>query len=162
MFMLNNYTTESFIGFGTAQKVTSSSSVTVEAGKIYKLGVNIKTVNLYGANSSAEYANIRLTNSIGGNSQAEYRIGKINTQGEWKNYSVYIALKPYHYEILPFLHIFHNTLPQNRIQHHLLSYFFFCCKLGGKPKTMLFEKNRDYLLPILLVAQMYFFSAQKA
>ncbi len=90
MFMLNNYTTESFIGFGTAQKVTSSSSVTIEAGKIYKLGVNVKTVNLYGANSSAEYANIRLTNSISGNSQAEYRIGKINTQGEWKNYSVYI------------------------------------------------------------------------
>lgn len=90
MFMLNNYTTSSYIGYGTAQKVTSSSSVTVEAGKNYMLSVNVKTVNLYGTNADSDYANIRLTNSLGGTSQAEYRINGIKTDGQWKNYTIYI------------------------------------------------------------------------
>lgn len=90
VYMLNNYTSASYTGFGTAQKVTSSSTVTVAAGKNYKLSVNVKTVNLRGANSAADYANIRLTNSLAGTSQAEYRISGINTNGEWKNYTIYI------------------------------------------------------------------------
>lgn len=89
VYMLNNIAKKDMFGFGTAQKVTSSSSVTVEAGKNYKLSVNVRTDRLV-SKTGEEFANIRLTNSFGGNSQAEYRISKIDTQSEWKKYTIYI------------------------------------------------------------------------
>ncbi len=90
VYMLNNYAKSERFGFGTAQKVTSSSSVSVAAGKTYKLSVWVKTVNLTHTNDDSALANIRLTNSVGGNSQAEYRLEKIDTNGEWKQYTIYI------------------------------------------------------------------------
>ena len=90
VYMLNNMRTESYFGLGTAQKLTSSTSVTVEKGKIYKISVWVKTVNVKGTG-----ANIRLVNSVGGVSQSDFRISNIKTtttaeNGGWEQFAVYV------------------------------------------------------------------------
>ncbi|MDY2842255.1 MAG: hypothetical protein SOT08_06240 [Candidatus Borkfalkiaceae bacterium] len=90
VYMLNNMRTESYSGLGTAQKLTSSTSVTVEKGKIYKISVWVKTVNVKGTG-----ANIRLVNSVGGVSQSDFRISNIKTattadNGGWEQFAVYV------------------------------------------------------------------------
>ena len=82
VYMLNNYVTN---GRGTAQRIRSSSSVSVKKGEIYEISVLVKT-----AISHGEGANIRLVNSVNGNSQAEFRINGIKT-AEWKKYTFYFV-----------------------------------------------------------------------
>ncbi len=93
VYMLNNYMSNSSneFGFGTAQIITSASTVTLEKGKYAKVSVYVMTQAVSGKNADGEYgANIRIANSIKGNSQAQYRISNIVTDGEWKDYTVYI------------------------------------------------------------------------
>ena len=89
VYMLNNINKPANLGFGTAQKITSSSSITMEKGKTYELSVWVKTANITGLNSGNYGANIRLTNSINGTSQADYRISNI-IANDWTKYSFYI------------------------------------------------------------------------
>ncbi len=100
VFMLNNYSTK--MGIGSSQKITSSSQIAIKKGEYVKITVDVLTQNiattdlennsvnlgLAGANNDFG-ASIRLTSSLQGNSQAEYAITNINTNGEWKTYTVY-------------------------------------------------------------------------
>ena len=90
ILMINNYVA-SFPGYGTAQRFTSSSTVTMERGSYGKLSVWVKTKNLSSKLvGSDEYgANIKLTNTIAGTTQAEYRLTGIRTE-EWTEYTVYV------------------------------------------------------------------------
>lgn len=83
VYMMNNYAKNDHYGFGTAQRITSASTVTVVKGGTYKISVWVKTLLL-----SKGGANIRITNSINGNSQAQFKISNI-TDTEWTNYVVY-------------------------------------------------------------------------
>ena len=89
IYMLNNFTT-STLNTGTAQKLRSSSSVSVKKGEIYKVSVWVYT-NIISAGGNNQGANIRFTNAVNGNSQAEFRIDKINTDKTWKEYTVYFV-----------------------------------------------------------------------
>ncbi len=84
VYMLNNIRSDSYYERGTAQKLTSSSSVSLEKGKIYKLSVWVKTVNV-----EKNGANIRLVNSFSGSSQADYRISNV-IANDWTQYSIYV------------------------------------------------------------------------
>lgn len=93
VYMLNNYMSKSSteLGFGTAQVISSSSSVTLKKGKYAEISVWIMTQSVSGKNADGEYgANIRLINTINGKSQAQYRISNIVTNGEWKQYKIYV------------------------------------------------------------------------
>ncbi len=90
VYMLNNYLSSVDFGLGTAQKVTSGSSVKLEKNKSYKISVWVKTINLSSNNADGKFgANIRLTNNINSTLQAEYRITDIKCT-EWTEYSIYI------------------------------------------------------------------------
>lgn len=109
IYMLrNNYYNDTYKnGFGTAQKLTSSSTVTVAAGTTAKFSVWVKTYNLRTATSDYQMqdasddagAYIRITNSIGGNSLDPLEIKNINTQNiggldstnGWKQYEFYLT-----------------------------------------------------------------------
>lgn len=109
VFMLrNNYYNDTYKnGFGTAQKLTSSSTVTVSAGTTAKFSVWVKTSNLRTASSNGSMqaaaddvgAYIRITNSIGGNSLDPLEVKNINTENMsglddtngWKQYEFYLA-----------------------------------------------------------------------
>lgn len=84
VYMLNNIRSDSYYKRGTAQKLTSSSSVTLEKGKTYKLSVWVKTVNV-----EKNGANIRLVNSFNGSSQADYRISNV-IANDWTQYAIYV------------------------------------------------------------------------
>lgn len=83
IYMLNNYS--STYGFGTAQTLRSSTSVSVKKGEIYEISVWVKTNIING-----DGANIRLANTIKGNSQAEFRIDGIKDT-EWTEYKIYFV-----------------------------------------------------------------------
>lgn len=92
VYMLNNLRDKEHYKFGTAQKLTSSSTLTLEKGKNYKITVWVKTANIEGSGSGA---NIRLTNSLGGVSQAEIAIDNIKVT-DWTEYTLYVkASKDY-------------------------------------------------------------------
>ena len=83
VYMLNNFSAT--YEKGTAQRVRSSSTVSVKKGEIYEVSVYVKTNILNG-----DGANIRFTNSVNGNSQAEFRIDNIKND-EWTKYTVYFV-----------------------------------------------------------------------
>ena len=83
VYMLNNFSAT--YEMGTAQRIRSSSTVSVNKGEIYEVSVWVKT-NVLNGNG----ANIRFTNSVNGNSQAEFRIDNI-IANEWTKYTVYFA-----------------------------------------------------------------------
>ncbi|GEM_PF-7118368 len=83
VYMLNNYS--STYDFGTAQRLTSSTSVSVKKGEIYRISVWVKTNIING-----DGANIRLTNAVKGNTQAEFRIDGI-TNTDWTEYTIYFV-----------------------------------------------------------------------
>lgn len=90
VYMLNNYRAKENYNLGTAQKLTSSSTLTLEKGKNYKITVWVKTFNL-----TENGANIRITNSLSGISQAEASIDGIKDT-EWTQYTLYVkASKDY-------------------------------------------------------------------
>jgi hypothetical protein len=81
VLMLNNYRTD---GNGTAQKYTSSTTVTLEPGKAAQLSVWVKTENLTYANGQDVNGNrgayIGVTNSVGGQALDQMQIKNINTE----------------------------------------------------------------------------------
>ena len=89
IYMLNNFVT-STVNTGTAQRLRSSSSVSVKKGEIYKVSVWVYT-NIISAGGHNQGANIRFTNAVNGNSQTEFRIDKIDTAKTWKEYTVYFV-----------------------------------------------------------------------
>ncbi len=87
---------------GTAQKYTSSSTVTVKAGTAAKFSVWVKTKDLQSSSTAGEPqeavgkgAYISVTHSVGGTSLDEYKVENINTEqmqdselsNGWKQYS---------------------------------------------------------------------------
>ncbi|MBO5736290.1 MAG: hypothetical protein J6S04_00640, partial [Clostridia bacterium] len=93
----NNYypKTDKFVG--TAQKYTSSSTVTIPAGEARKVSVWVKTADLKSAASDGTVqdavgkgAYISITHSVGGKSLDAFEVKNINTQGEWAEYTFYI------------------------------------------------------------------------
>lgn len=93
VYMLNNYGRISAdLGVGTSQKITSSSSVSLNKGEYGKFTVWIKTQNLaYPIQSNPNYgANIRITSTFNGNNQSEYKITNIISNDEWTQYTVYV------------------------------------------------------------------------
>ena len=93
VYMLNNYREKTYKGVGTAQKVVSSNTTTLEKNSVYKIGVWVNTYNLKSNNPNIDDgagANIRLVNTFNGTSQADYVINNINTNGKWKQYFMYV------------------------------------------------------------------------
>lgn len=85
IYMLNNYATSFYNMNSTAQRIRSSSTVSVNKGEIYKVSVWVKTLNITGNG-----ANIRFTNAVNGTTQAEFRLSGINDT-EWTKYTVYFV-----------------------------------------------------------------------
>ena len=86
---------------GTAQKYTSSSTVTVKAGTSAKLSVWVRTQDLTcsasdGSTQAAvgKGAYISLTHSVGGKSLDVYRVENINTD-TWTQYTFYLKSATY-------------------------------------------------------------------
>ena len=101
VYMLNNYLAKSKVGLGTAQNITSSSTVTLEKGEYGKITVWVNTQNVNGiytdGSSSRQYgANIRLKNSFSGTSQADFGIFNIDTEGKWQQYTIYVQADEYY------------------------------------------------------------------
>mgnify|MGYP003499640057 FL=1 len=87
--MLNNY--KSNESFGSIQKLTSSTEITLEKGQYAKISVWVKTANI---NQHTNYgqvigANIRIQNSFAGNSQQDFGVYNI-LDTEWTQYSFYV------------------------------------------------------------------------
>lgn len=89
VYMLNNYRDKAYTGVGTAQKVVSSKTVSLEKGNYYKLSVWVNTYNLDSNNPNAFGANVRLINTINGNTLGDCVIENIN-ENTWKEYSIYV------------------------------------------------------------------------
>lgn len=87
LFMLNNYRTPSGYQLGSAQKVTSSSKVTLEKGKVGVISIWVKTAGLIGSNKSG--ANIRLSNTFNGVTQNPIVVYGINNT-DWQEYKLYV------------------------------------------------------------------------
>ena len=87
VYMLNNIGKNTNYGLGLAQKVTSSTQISMKKGNVYAVSVWVKTVNLNGQGEIG--ANIRLTNTFDSKSQAEYRISNI-TCTDWTKYTIYV------------------------------------------------------------------------
>ena len=93
VYMLNNYQQYSsslnYFSLGTAQKITSDTNISLNAGEYGKLIIWVKTTNLTSINTNFG-ANIRLINSISGVNQEQYQISNINTNCEWQQYTIYV------------------------------------------------------------------------
>ncbi len=88
VYMLNNYLTKTDVGRGTAQRITSASTITLNKGEYGKVTVWVKTQNVSGL--GVDYgANIRLTNSFNSSAQADFGIFNI-TDTEWTKYTLYV------------------------------------------------------------------------
>lgn len=90
VYMLNNYQDKVNVGKGTAQKITSASTFTVKKGTNSVFSVFVKTANLSALNTADMGANVTLTNRINGVSQQDFSIKGINTNGEWKEYKIFV------------------------------------------------------------------------
>lgn len=89
VLMVNNYTKNYKNELGTAQKTTSSTTVTLEKGEFGKLSVWVKTDNLSYTEGERAGANVRLINTFNSSTQAQYAIYGI-TNTEWTNYVIYL------------------------------------------------------------------------
>lgn len=88
VYMLNNYLSKTDVGRGTAQNITSASTITLNKGEFGKVSVWVKTQNLSGL--GVDYgANIRLTNTFNSSAQAQFGIYNI-TDTEWTQYTIYV------------------------------------------------------------------------
>ncbi len=98
----NEYSNSTYNDIGTAQKFTSSTSVTVTAGTSAKFSVWVKTSDLTSTTSSGEVqpavdkgAYISITNSLGSTSLDPLEVKNINTEnvttnGGWVKYQFYL------------------------------------------------------------------------
>ena len=104
LMLHNNYYTTSYKNRGTAQKYTSSSTVTVKAGTSTEVSVWVKTMDLTSAKTNGaeggqpavdKGAYIRFTHSVGSNSLTPWEVKNINTDGVtanngWLKYTFYL------------------------------------------------------------------------
>ncbi len=100
VYMLNNYLSKSNVGLGTAQSVTSSSALNLKKGQIAKVSVYINTQNVYGAYTDGinkNYgANVKIKGTVNGNDVSTFGIFNINTDGAWKQYTIYVIADEVH------------------------------------------------------------------
>ena len=89
IYMLNNIATSSNYLLGTAQKISSTSTVTVKKGEVYKVSVWVKTLNLTSFANDDFGANIRIKNTINSKAQANLRVSNI-IANDWTEYSIYV------------------------------------------------------------------------
>ncbi len=99
VLMINNYTENYEGNMATAQKSTSSSTITLKKGEEGVITFWVKTRDLkYNANQKGG-AYLKLINTINGNSQSDYSIYGIDTEAlsddltttnGWKQYKIYI------------------------------------------------------------------------
>ena len=88
VYMLGNYLSKDNVGRGTAQKITSSSTITLKKGEYGKVSVWVKTQNVSGL--GVDYgANIRLSNTFNSSSQADFGIYNI-VDKEWTKYTLFV------------------------------------------------------------------------
>ena len=87
VYMLNNYRTSAYLGYGTAQKLTSSTTIDMEAGSYAKISFWVKVQNFTGYNKAG--ANVRLVNKFNSVAQDEYALYGI-TDTEWTKYTLYV------------------------------------------------------------------------
>ncbi len=101
VYMLNNYVEKDLLGSGTAQRLTSSSTIALEKDSYAKISVWVKTQNITSQNAKGDYgANIVITSKFNSTSQAEYRISNIIAE-DWTEYVLYVkADKNYDCEII--------------------------------------------------------------
>lgn len=85
LYMLNNYNS-TYVG--TAQRIKSSSTVSVKKGETYAISVYVKT--LIFESFDGDGACIRIAPSINGTSQAEFQINNIKNT-DWQQYTVYFV-----------------------------------------------------------------------
>ena len=92
LMLHNDYYNSNYLTLGTAQKYTSSSTVTVAAGTSAQFSVWVKTSDLECSDTNGNTqdavnkgAYISITNSIGGNAQDPLEIKNINTEGVTEN-----------------------------------------------------------------------------
>ncbi|MBO5239988.1 MAG: hypothetical protein J6B56_01020 [Clostridia bacterium] len=98
----NEYSNSTYDDFGTAQKFTSSTSVTVSAGTSAKFSVWVKTSDLTSTTTGGDVqpavdkgAYISITNSLGSSSLDPLEVKNINTEGVnthngWVKYQFYL------------------------------------------------------------------------
>ncbi len=93
LMLHNEYSNSSYSDLGTAQKFTSSTTVTVKAGTSAKFSVWVKTSDLTCTNTAGETvtdivdkgAYISITHSVGGKSLDPLTVKNINTAGVTEN-----------------------------------------------------------------------------
>lgn len=103
LLMIHNaYESSSYKTLGTAQKYTSSSTVTVKAGTSAKFSVWVKTSDLKTSNTAGESqdavgrgAYVSVTHTVGGKTMDAFQVKNINTEGVtenngWVQYSFYL------------------------------------------------------------------------
>ena len=86
IYMMNNYATVNSASVGLSQKIASSTEVTLEKGENAQIKVWVYTEK----NVSNNGASIRLASSFNGNSQADVALININTNGAWKQYTLFV------------------------------------------------------------------------
>lgn len=92
VLMINNYrsSNENDPFTGTAQKYTSSTTITLEKDSYGKISVWVNTGDIVAANNVAYGANIRLANTVSSVTQDEYSVSDIVTDGQWVQYTFYV------------------------------------------------------------------------
>ncbi len=93
IYMFNNYPqNEAYASTqtGTAQRLKSSSKVTLEKGKYAKISVWVKTLNIVERGDPSHHgANISLISTFNGTTIGEYRLSAIKVE-DWTQYTVYV------------------------------------------------------------------------
>ena len=87
VLMINNYLESARFGMGTAQKATSSSTVTIEKATNAKITVWVRTQNLVGIGNYG--ANIRINTSVNSTTTNVFAICGIRDT-EWTQYTFYV------------------------------------------------------------------------
>lgn len=145
IYMLNNFTT-STANTGTAQRLRSSSSVSVKKGEVYKVSVWVYT-NIISSGANEQGANIRFTNAVKGNSQAEFRIDNVKTD-TWKEYTVYfVAHEDYDCTFTLTLGLGYGNGANDRTEDYVMGTAFFddvtVEKVNALPTDVTFKDNDD-------------------
>lgn len=96
VLMLQNYRSD---GYGTAQRYTSSTTVTLDAGTAAKVTLWVKTSDMTYNNgttvSGRRGANINVTHTVGGTTLDQMQIKNIDTGDDWEQYTIYIKACPF-------------------------------------------------------------------
>lgn len=92
IYMMNNYRSNE--AYGSIQKLSSSTEITLEKGQYAEISVFVKTANLNKVASEDVYgeeigANIRVTSTFAGTTQEPFGIFNI-TDEDWTKYTFYV------------------------------------------------------------------------